>query len=380
MVFLFWISFAFVFYTYLGYPLCLAVLKKVRPRPVKKVEFFPLVSVVIAACNEEQNIMRRLENLLAQDYPSDRLEIILVSDGSEDRTVEHALRVAGEKVRIVELPSRQGKAEALNAGVPWAIGDIIVFCDARQTFEEDAIRQLVANFWDETVGCVSGELMLHKTTSSGIQVEMGAYWQYEKWIRKAESSCGSVVGATGAIYAIRRSLYRTLPQGTLLDDVMIPMQVVLQGYRTIFDGSAKAHDIVSGQMTQEWVRKVRTLGGNWQLMGLLPSLLCPWKNRCCWRFVSHKMGRLLVPVALLMLAGLGPLIEGSLYLFATSLQVVFYALAAVGAALPATRSSRMVQMSYFFVVMNLAALAGFWRWLRGDSSTLWRPAYLEGGN
>lgn len=374
---LFWISFVLVVYTYLGYPLCLAILKKVRTRPVEKGFCQPQVSVVIAACNEEQTIIRRIDNLLAQDYPSDKLEIIIVSDGSQDRTVEFARRVEGRNIKIVVLAQRQGKAVALNEGVSLASGELVVFCDARQTFEEDTIRQLVANFADQTVGCVSGELMLHRNRSDGIQVEMGAYWHYEKWIRRNESASGSVVGATGAVYAIRRILYRDLPHGTLLDDVMVPMQVVMQGFRTVFDGSARAHDVVSHNVSQEWVRKVRTLAGNWQLMSFLPILLAPWKNPCCWRFISHKVLRLIVPFALLVLIVSGALLNEPIYRAATWSQLVFYGVAGMGGAIPMTRSNRVVNLCYFFLIMNVIAMTGFWRWLRGESATIWQPAYSE---
>ena len=374
MAFLFWISLALVLYTYLGYPLCLALLSRFRQRPVAKGTLEPTVSVVIAARNEECSIVGRIGNLLAQEYPADKLEIVIVSDGSEDRTVEMA-RGAAQRVRVVELPQSQGKAAALNQGVARAGGEILLLCDARQIFEVDAIRQLVANFRDPQVGCVSGELMLHRDGADGIQVEMGAYWRYEKWIRKAESASGSVVGATGAIYAMRRSLYSDLPQGTLLDDVMTPMRVVLQGYRSVFDGSARAHDRVSSEVSQEWVRKVRTLAGNWQLLSLLPSLLLPWRNPCYWRFLSHKVLRLVVPAALGLLLLTSVLLEGALYRGAALIQLIFYAIALLGWGVPSLRCNRLVNLSYFFLVMNAAAVAGFWRWALGRSEGLWQPAY-----
>lgn len=377
LLFLFWLSFAIILYTYLGYPLCLAVLRQFRPRPVAKSSIQPTVSVVMAVCNEEQAIRKRLENLLAQDYLGDKLEIVVVSDGSRDRTVEFALNFHMENIKVVELAERGGKAAALNAGIACASGEVVVFCDARQSFDGDTIRQLVGNFSDPKVGCVSGELMLHKSGADGIQVEMGAYWRYEKWIRRAESDSGSVIGATGAVYAIRRLLYRDLPQGTLLDDVMTPMHVVMQGYRTVFDASAKAHDVVSSEVSQEWVRKVRTMAGNWQLINLKPVLLLPWKNPCCWRYLSHKILRLLSPLSLFLLAITSVLQTGPLFGVATSLQLVLYSIAMLGGAVPSTRRSRFVSVIYFFVIMNATAIAGFWCWAKGGSATVWRPAYVK---
>lgn len=370
----FWCSVALILYTYIGYPLLLAGLRRLAPIPVRKGPLTPKVSVVMAARNEESNIVRRLQNLAAQTYPPELLEVIVVSDGSADKTVELVRSFTGIRVKCVVLDESVGKAEALNAGVTEATGEIIVFCDARQTFDVVAVAELVRNFFDVKVGGVSGELFFH-TTGEGIQAQVGGYWRYEKWIRRAESACGSAIGGTGAIFAMRKSLYRDLPPGTLLDDVMTPMNVVLQGYRTIVDGSARAYDIASAQVSQEWVRKVRTLAGNWQLISLAPSLLSPFNNPCCWRFVSHKVLRLLVPAALVVLAVSGALLEGPFYRVFTAIEGVFYALAALGGAVPITRSNRWVNSSYFFLVMNLAAAAGFWCWATGKSGGVWQPAY-----
>ncbi|MBJ6723673.1 glycosyltransferase family 2 protein [Geomesophilobacter sediminis] len=379
MAAIFWLSLFLVVYTYLGYPLCLALLARFRSHPVAKGAYQPTVSVVFAACNEEGNIVRRLENLLAQEYPKEKLEVIVVSDGSKDRTAELARGFAGRGVTVVELTERSGKAVALNAGVARARGEVLLFCDARQSFDPEVVRELGANFADPRVGCVSGELLLLKKGSSGIQVEMGAYWSYEKWIRKRESDTGSVIGATGAIFAVRRSLFRDLPHGTLLDDVFTPMSVVLQGYRVVFEPAARARDQVSQEISQEWVRKVRTLAGNWQLIGFIPGLLSPGENPCFWRFLSHKVLRLVVPVALILLLASGAHLPGFFYQVATWLQLGFYLLAALGGAWPATRSNRIVNLCYFFLVMNLVAVAGFWRWARGQSASVWKPAYVKPG-
>lgn len=377
MLFVFWVSVGVILYTYIGYPLCLAFLRRWFYRPVNKGPCQPQVSVVLAARNEAENIKGRLENLLAQDYPADKLEIVVVSDGSQDATAELALRHGGERLKMIAFEESGGKAAALNAGVLQTSGEIVIFCDARQRFEPGVVRELAANFHDPQIGAVSGELLLAQSGSSVIREELGAYWRYETWIRRAESATGSVIGATGAIYAIRRALFHPLPAGSILDDVIIPMHVVLQGRRTIFDDSARAHDIVSKDLSQEWVRKVRTLAGNWQLLRLFPELLFPWRNPCCWRFVSHKVMRLLVPAALGLMLVAGALLEGPFYQAATMLQLFFYALALTGAAVPASRSNRIVKLSYFFLVMNAVPVAGFWCWLSGRSASVWRPAYKK---
>jgi biofilm PGA synthesis N-glycosyltransferase PgaC len=379
MTILFWISFAVIAYTYFGYPLCLAILKKVQSCPVDKGPFEPKVSVVIAACNEERNIVKRVDNLLAQAYPAAKIEIIIVSDGSTDRTAELARRNENATLRVVELSHSRGKAAALNAGMAQASGELVLFCDARQIFEEDVISQLASNFADPAVGCVSGELILLCNAASRIQVEMGAYWKYEKWIRKAESASGSVVGATGAIYAIRKKLFKTLPQGTLLDDVLTPMNIVMQGYRCIFDGSAVAYDILSKDLSQEAQRKVRTLAGNWQLLSLAPALFLPWRNPILVRFISHKICRLVVPFLLpILLTSCLLLARDPGYRVISGAQLLFYSLALLGALLPGMRKVKVVNLIYFFVTMNLAAASGFWRWVTGQCSTAWQPACTKG--
>ncbi|MBT1070894.1 glycosyltransferase family 2 protein [Pelotalea chapellei] len=371
MKFIFWLSLAIILYTYIGYPFWLFFLKAIRSRPNLKEAKDLTVSVIIAACNEEQNIAKRIRNVLEQDYPADKLEIIVASDGSTDGTVEAVRTLHSHQVKVLDLSLRYGKAIALNSGVAIATGEIIVFTDCRQTFDPDVIRQLTSNFADPLVGCVSGELVFLQDDASSIQVEMGAYWKYEKWIRKTESATGSVIGATGAIYAIRRELYSPLSPWTLLDDVLTPMNIVLQGFRTVFDHRAVAYDVVSKDVSQEWRRKVRTLAGNWQMIGFVPGLLLPWVNPYWLRFVSHKLFRLLVPFALVILLFSGLAVGEGIYLCANAAQALFYLLCLCGYLLPVSRRLRLVNLIYFFMMMNVAAVMGLWRWLTGGCESTW---------
>ena len=368
---LFWSSLACILYTYLGYPCALWVLARFTRCPVEKGDFAPEISIVIAVWNEAPEIARRLDNLLAQDYPAGRTEILVVSDGCDDGTEEVVARYRDRNVRHLRLPGRNGKSFTLNQGVAAATGEIVVFADARQQFAPGAVAALVANFHDPRVGCVSGELILVKDEVSRIQAEMGAYWSYEKWIRKAESRTGSMVGATGAIYAIRRKLHIPLPPGTILDDVLTPLRVAEQGYRCVFDSSSLAYDLFSKDTGVEWSRKVRTLTGNWQLLSLQPGLLLPWRNPCWWRFISHKIMRLLVPLALVVLFVSGALLPGTIYRWATSLQCLPYGAAAVTGLVPVARSIRITRLCRFFLILNAAAACGFWQWITGGSSLVW---------
>ena len=377
---LFWFFLSFIVYTYLGYPLLLYLFALVRPQSVRKIHSVepPSISVVIAVKNEARWIHDRLVNLCTQDYPLENLEIIVISDGSMDDTEEIVRQFQKENcatipiVRLLVQPKSIGKSMALNVGVNSASGEIIIFTDCRQIFAPDTIRELAANFSDNNVGCASGELHFVESQESKIEVEMGAYWKYEKMIRKLESLTGSVVGATGAVYAIRREMYTPMPQGTLLDDVYCPLQCYLRGGRVVFDSEAKAYDVVSDGVGTEWKRKVRTLAGNWQLFSFIKELRDPLSFGLWWKFYSHKVARLLVPFLLPVVFLTSVVSQGGFYSLMVGLQVFFYSLVLVAAIFPSLRKQRFIGLSYFFFVLNLAAAVGWWRWLRGDLAKCWR--------
>jgi len=380
--FLFWFSLSFIIYTYAGYPAFLFVWSRLFPKPVRKAYMKPepLVSVVIAARNEEKNIRPRIENLVWQDYPAEKLEIIVVSDGSNDDTVQIVRRLIEElerspgrpSLKLIEVAENKGKPYALNLGVAEAQGEIIVFADSRQIFDGSAVSELVTNFSDTTVGGVSGELFLMDGSRDGAPVVMGVYWTYEKWIRKAESRSGSVVGATGAIYAIRRGLYQPLPEDTLLDDVLTPLNIIMQGHRVVYEGRAKAYDHVSGNVQQEWQRKVRTLAGNWQLLTLRPPLSSFRENPMFWRFMSHKILRLVVPFCLIIAFASSILLSGIVYRMASAFQIIFYLAALTTWLAPPFRSFKVLNVSYFFCVLNAAALAAFFKFAFGGTGSIWK--------
>ena len=352
MKWVFWISAIVGAYVYAGYPLVLAawaplaarrrarVARRCPASPPEGIE--PPVSIVIAARNEAAVLRGRIENLLALDYPAGRREIVVVSDGSSDETPA-LLASYAPAVRSICLPP-SGKAAALNAGVGAASHEIVVFADARQRFAPDAVRRLVARFADPEVGAVSGELVIDAergdaaAAASPVGDGVGLYWRYEKWIRRRESAVSSVVGATGAIYAVRRALWRPLPPETLLDDVLAPMRIALGGYRVVFEPSAIAFDTASPDAVTERRRKVRTLAGNYQLVRLEPRLLVPGANPLFVQFVSHKMGRLVVPYALiaLLVSSAALASSGAVYSLALVVQVTFYVLALHGAAAAAS--------------------------------------------
>lgn len=346
MEILFWASAFVIAYVYVGYPLLLAAWARLAPRPPRRASFpagaWPAVSIVIAARNEAPRLPARIDNLLEIPYDGPR-EIIVVSDGSSDGTAE-ALAAYRDRVRLIELP-RGGKPLALNAGVAAASGDVIVFADARQRFGREALRALVANFADPTVGGVTGELILdceEGHADSTIGEGVGAYWAYEKWLRRREGLVRSTLGATGAIYALRKALWRPLPAETLLDDVLAPMRAVLDGWRIVFEEGAVAYDRAAPDAAAEARRKRRTLAGNYQILAQEPRLLVPVVNPVWLQYVSHKVGRLLVPWALLLLlvSSAALALHAWFYAAAFAAQGLFYGLALVGAWLEAREAPR----------------------------------------
>jgi cellulose synthase/poly-beta-1,6-N-acetylglucosamine synthase-like glycosyltransferase len=374
---LFWFSVIVVLYIYIGYPVVVAVWARVAKRAGRRgfaPGQWPSISIVLAARNEASRLPARIINLLDQRYPGER-EIIVVSDGPAAST-RTALADFGDRIRLIEVPTG-GKPQALNAGVQAARGEIVLFADARQSFAPNAVVELVRNFADPSVGGATGELVLDCELPSGaapdseIAEGVGLYWKYEKWIRRNESRVWSTVGATGAIYALRRSLWRPLPPRTLLDDVLAPMRAVLAGSRIVFDERAIAFDWASTDAASEARRKTRTLAGNYQILGLEPRLLVPFVNPVWVQYVSHKLGRLIVPWVLLVLLlaslSLAPG-GGYVYLIALALQVTFYGLAAAGAWLSVRE--RPARVALTFVMMNYSAIAGLAALRRGRE--VWR--------
>jgi poly-beta-1,6-N-acetyl-D-glucosamine synthase len=312
-----------------------------------------------------------MRNLLELDYPAERIQIVVVSDGSTDRTDailrEHA---SDARVQVVMNQLSRGKASGLNDAMELVQGDVVVFSDARQKIELGALRLLMENFADPEVGGVSGELMLGDPESGEAAEGVGLYWRIEKQIRILEGTCGSVIGATGALYAVRRELLTALPAGTILDDVYIPMQVAKQGKRVVFERRARAWDSPNGVGQREFYRKVRTLGGNYQLLQLAPWLLSR-ENPVRFEFVSHKLLRLLVPFAMVGLLVSSVVLEGPFYRACLWAQAGFYALSLL--AFMHVRLGilgRVADPAKTLVVLNVAALVAFTKFITGRK-TAW---------
>jgi cellulose synthase/poly-beta-1,6-N-acetylglucosamine synthase-like glycosyltransferase len=360
--YIFWFAAALVGYSYLGYPVWLWLRSWWSPRPVRRGSATPAVSAVMVVRNEEAVIARKLENLLTLDYPQAKLDVVVVSDGSSDRTPAILADYARDsRVRTLMKQVSQGKAAGLNDAIKLATGEVLLFTDARQQIEPGALRLLIENFADPDVGAASGELMLGDPTSGETGKGTGLYWRIEKKIRELESASGSVAGATGAIYCARRSLLDAspLPEGAILDDVLLPMQIVRKGSRVIFDSRARAWDLPDLGEGREFSRKVRTLSGNYQILQLAPWLLSS-ENAIRFEFVSHKLLRLVVPFALLALLIASMFLPQPLYRAALGVQLAFYALSlAALAGVKLGPLSRIADPARTFVILNCAAMVAF---------------------
>lgn len=374
MRWLFWSAAAVIVYTNLGYLAWLWIRVQWHPRKAKRAAYVPFVSVVMVVRNEEAVIEEKLQNLLGLDYPAEKCQVVVVSDGSTDGTEAILREHAGNpRVHAVFNQLAGGKALGLNDGMSQAQGDIIVFTDARQKIERGAVRLLLENFSDPEVGAVSGELILGDPASGEVSRGMGMYWRIEKRIREWESLTGSVVGVTGAIYAVRRELVVEVPGETILDDVFIPMNVVRQGFRVLFDGRAKAWDSPDLGRQREFRRKVRTLRGNMQLVELAPWLL-RGENPLLFEFVSHKLMRLVVPLALIAMLVTAGWLPGPFFRAMFWAQVGFYGLSLLGwTGWRPGPLSRITDVAYTFAALNVAALVALANYVTGQKVVWMQP-------
>ncbi len=368
--FIFWSCVACIAYPYVVYPLVLAAVARLRGRPVRAaIGVRPSVSIILVARNEAAAIGRRVREFTSLIAASgSRGEVIVVSDGSTDDTARAARAAGVGMARVIELPTNVGKAAALSAGCAEASNDVLVLADARQTWDPKALERLLENYADPSVGGAGGDLVVEE--APGVMAGVGIYWRFEKWLRRTESRLHSSVGLTGAICSVRRELFRSIPPGTILDDVYWPLRVVMQGHRVVHDDRARAYDRLPDRARDEFRRKVRTLSGNFQLIARLPPVLLPWRNPIWWQFVSHKPARLLVPWALLGALGLAASLGGPLYRSLFLVQVACYLIGLAGVIGLGTRS-RAVSAASSFLVLNAAAWMAFWVWISGRSARSW---------
>lgn len=360
-------------YTYAGYPLLIWILARLAPRIVHRGANQPRVALIIVAYNEAKSIARKLDSCLALDYPKEKLRILVASDGSDDGTNEVVTAYAPHGVTLLAFTVRRGKASCLNDAVASCDEEVVVLTDARQRLDVNAIRYLTENFADPAVGAASGELVFETDGISEVGEGVDAYWRYEKFIRHQEGLLHSVVGVTGALYALRRESFREIPADTVLDDVVIPMNVVMQGQRVVFEKRAKAFDLPSRDHRQEMLRKVRTIAGNYQLMAAHPAFFVPLRNPIWIQLVSHKVLRLIAPfcMALLLITNVVLVPRGLPYQCLLVAQLLAYALPAMGVLWSFTRRWKLVKLARAFLMLNWFAVLGAVEFLRNRNAHLW---------
>ncbi|HEY3519744.1 MAG TPA: glycosyltransferase [Rhodanobacteraceae bacterium] len=367
----FWICIALILYTYAFYPLLVRLLARGRGRTPQVGTAVPALTVVIAAHDEAPRIEARVRDVLAQDYPSETLRVIVVDDGSTDRTAA-AAAIADPRVRVLRLEHNLGKAAALNAAVAEIDGGLVAFTDARQRFAPGALRKLVEPFADPAVGVVSGELVITAPEDSAGS-DVGLYWRMEVALREGEARLRWLHGVSGAIHAMRRELVPRLPPGLILDDMYLPLAVVFSGGWVWMTREAIAIDASSASTAAEFRRKLRTLAGNWQLMARLPRLLNPFGNPVFFAWFSHKLLRLMAPWALIAAVFAAAMAAGTFYVAMLWLQLAAYAGATAAILWPrATARIPLLKTAGTFVMLNLAALLSLPACIALDPRGLWK--------
>jgi cellulose synthase/poly-beta-1,6-N-acetylglucosamine synthase-like glycosyltransferase len=376
---LFWSGAAVVVYAYVLYPLLIWALARTWGRVTTPAELsdaeLPSMSLLIAALNEEAVIEDRIRNALALDYPRGKLEIVIGSDGSTDRTAEIVRRYASRGVRLIDFPMRRGKASVLNDSVPGLSGELVLFSDANTEFDPRAARRLARWFRDPAVGAAVGRLIL-VDSETGRNVD-GLYWRYETFLKTQEARLGGLLGANGAIYALRKDRYVPIPAGTIIDDFVVPLLAkVRSGCTLAYDGSATAVEETAPDIACEFRRRTRIGAGGFQSIGLLRGLLDPRQGWTAFTFLSHKLLRWFCPFCLLLM------LIASIVMtdrhdpaggFLLNAQVLFYLVAVSAEHLPDRLGrSKPVRLTSMFAEMNLALLVGFARWLAGAQKATWR--------
>lgn len=373
----FWLSAALVVYVYFGYPLLLFLVKSLTGgRTVRHSDELPPVTLVISAFNEEGVIEKKIQNSLALDYPRELLQILVVSDASTDRTDDIVRAFADDGVNLLRMSERGGKTLGLNAAVEASNGEVVVFSDANAMYKGDSIRMLVRNFTDTEVGAVVGESTYVDPSSQAEQSE-SAYWRYETAIKAAESSLGSTVGGDGAIYAIRKDLYRPM-SADALSDFVNPCQIVEQGYRCLYEPSAVSIEEAAGSFEKEYRRKVRIVNRAWRATMTMTQLLNPLRfGFFAIQFISHKLLRWLVPLILIVVITSNAYLlhSGLFYVMAFWAQVAFYILAFVGKVVSGIRElPTWVAIPYYFCLVNIASAQGILESYLGKTYATWSTA------
>ena len=383
--YIFWVSCFIVFYNYIGYGIIIYfinTLKKKKRQPyVGNEDFFPTVSFIVAAFDEEDCIQQKIINSLEQNYPPEQIEFIFITDGSTDKTPEIIRRHSS--IKLLHKPERKGKSSALNRAVQDAKNDILIFSDANTLLNNDATRNIARHYRDQKVGGVAGEKKVINLSSNSHAVgdSEGAYWKYESFLKKLDSEFYSVVGAAGELFSVRRILYESISYAVILDDFVISMKVAQKGYRIMYEPGAYAMELPSFSMQDEQKRKIRIAAGGFQAIAMLGSLMLFWRQpRLSFLYISHRVLRWTLSPLCLVLAFISNLFlfltsQNLLYIALFIVQLSFYLLAVLASFVPLKNNRlKIFKLPYYFVFMNLSVFQGFFRFLRGKQPATWEKA------
>lgn len=376
MKLLFWAAFVVVLYTYFGYPFLVWVFALIRPRPIKQEAIFPSVSIIIAAYNEEKVINSKMANTMALAYPEGQLEIIVVADGSTDQTVRIAQSYEKHGVTVLYRPLRQGKTAALNHAVSSAKGEIVFFSDANTMYDPMVIQKIMRNFYDSSVGGVSGRKVILKDSERQTSQGETAFWNYEGWLKSKESHLGSIVGADGEIFAIRKNLFSPMAPTIVHDDMFLSLKIVEAGFRVIYEGEATSAEYSSKTLHDEFFLKVRYASAGYQILSEFRRMFLPPKTIFAFQFISHKLFRWLIPFFLLAMLLASAAIPSVWYQSLFWGQIFFYLAAVLGWVLMEKLGCiGIFYVPLYFCMGNAAALYGFFRhFFSAGQTSLWRKA------
>lgn len=376
MLVLFWTCFVFIFYVYIGYPLLIGLLALFRPsKGVLDLQDdeLPHVSLIIAAYNEEATIKRKIENCFNLDYPPDKFEIIIGSDGSDDKTNKIVENYSSERIRFYLHLERRGKMAVVNDGVAEAKGDICVFTDVSEVFDRDAIKKLVRNFQVSSVGAVTGNHIFNPS-SAGLTKGVGLYWLYQRWLQRMESRVATIMSCDGTIYACRRELFEAPPAGTINDDKVVPLKILEKGKRIVFEPEAIARGDALADTGSFFRQKIRGQAGMYQLFFMFKNLFLPRCPMLWFIFISHVVGPVIVPWFVVLILLFNGLLAGQTpYNVFFWLQLAFY----LGAVIEMIAQRFQVHVPalhgpYIFTISNIASLCAFWAFLFKTQKATWK--------
>jgi cellulose synthase/poly-beta-1,6-N-acetylglucosamine synthase-like glycosyltransferase len=374
----FFLSLTALVYAYVGYPILVFALSFLHPKRVNKRAFEPSVTVIITAYNEERDLRQKLENTLALDYPPEKLEILVASDGSTDRTDEIVKEFAHQGVRLYRQEGRLGKTSAQNTAVELANGEIIVFSDATTMYQKDVLRVIAPNFADQSVGCVAGKLIYVDPDKTNVGEGARSYWNYEKMLKEAESTACSLIGVSGCLYAVRRKNYVPMyPEAC--SDFLIATKIYEQGLRTVYEPAAVCTEETNNRVDKEMRMRVRIITQTYTDLWRHRAMMNPFRSGFyAIQLISHKVLRYSVPLFLVLLFASSLFLALSGYLFfqiILAAQAAFYGAAVLSIVLDKTLgfAPRVLALPQYFVLANVAAVLAAYKFWRGERFAVWQP-------